>query len=134
MSDPAAELRRRWRRRGDGLASAVTQLGGGAPSVRAALLFAYFLYVAATGLFAGISLIGSLILSLVGLGLAIGSLALYITARDTLEDDLTGRILISSAGLAAFLFCGLVVIVPLVVVLTLGIYALVSVPLWLIRS
>jgi uncharacterized membrane protein HdeD (DUF308 family) len=98
-----------------------------------AIVFAYWLYMAAAGLFAGMPVSASLLLSFVFLAIAIGFAALYVGARDRLEDDLAGRVLIALSGSLAALFGVLIVLMPLIVFLLLGLQLLFSIPVWLVR-
>lgn len=98
-----------------------------------AIVFAYWLYMSAAGLFAGLPVVASLLLSLIFLSVALGCAALYQRARDTSDDGVVGRTLIAASGSLAILFGGLVVILPLIVFFVLALQLLFSIPVWLMR-
>jgi len=106
--------------------------------VRAALLFAYWLYVAATGLMAGLGLAGSLIGSGLGIALIVGSYAAMIAARrrewdDEPREDLW-RVLAGACAVVCWTVGGAMVVVPAIIVMVLAFWALASVPILLYRS
>src|SRR4051794_37614216 len=105
--------------------------------VRAALLFAYWLYVAATGLMAGLSLIGSLIGSGLGIALLVGSYVAMLAARqrewdDEPREDLW-RIVAGACAGVCWTVGGAMVVVPAIIVMVLAFWALASLPILLFR-
>jgi hypothetical protein len=105
--------------------------------VRIALLFAYWLYMGAAGVMAGLGVIGSLIGGAIALGLMVGSYLAMIAARrlEWLDEprELAWRVLAGAlGGIAAVIAC-VVVVLPAIVVLVLAFWALASLPLWLYR-
>ncbi len=106
--------------------------------VRAALLFAYWLYVAATGLMAGLGLAGTLIGSGLGIALLVGSYVAMIAARrrewdDQPREDLWRVLAIACAGVC-WTIGGAMVVLPALIVLALAFWALASLPVLLYRS
>jgi hypothetical protein len=105
--------------------------------VRAALLFAYWLYVAAAGVMAGLSVIGSLIGSALGIGAVVGSYVAMIAARrrewdDEPREDLWRVVAGTCAGIC-WTAGGAMVVVPAIIVLVLAFWAIASVPILLFR-
>jgi hypothetical protein len=103
-------------------------------SAQIAALFAYWLYMAAAGIFAGYSVLASLALSLFMLGLAVGLYLAYQAARSSLEDDIFGRAAIAIVGGLALLVGGVVILVPFVVALSLILWGIFKLPLLLMRG
>jgi hypothetical protein len=99
-----------------------------------AALFAYWLYMAAAGIFAGYSVFSSLALSLLMLGLAVGLYLAYQVARASLEDDIFGRAVIAIVGGLALLVGGVVILVPFVVALALILWFIFKLPLLLMGA
>jgi hypothetical protein len=107
-------------------------------AVRLALLFAYWLYLGAAGVMAGLGVVGSLIGGGLALAVVVGSYAAMLAARRREWHDepreLFWRIVAGAcAGLCA-LVAALVVVLPAIVVLVLALWALASVPVWLFRK
>lgn len=105
--------------------------------VRTALLFAYWLYAAATGLMAGLSLLGSLIGSGLGIGLVVASYVGMVAARQREWDDepreLLWRILAGICAGICWAAGGAMVVVPAIIALALLLWALVSLPIVMFR-
>ena len=105
--------------------------------VRAALLFAYWLYVAATGLMAGLGVIGSLIGSGLGLAVVVGSYAAMVAARRLEWDDEPRedfwRIVAGACAGICWTAAGAMVVLPAIIVMVLALWALASLPILLFR-
>jgi hypothetical protein len=107
------------------------------PPVRIALLFAYWLYMAAAGVMAGLGVLGSLIGGALSLLLVVGSyLAMVEARRREWEDEPRETLWRILAGLCAGICIAiglLAIVLPAIVVLVLGFWALASLPIWLYR-
>ncbi|MBI3513808.1 MAG: hypothetical protein HY060_07080 [Proteobacteria bacterium] len=106
--------------------------------VRLALLFAYWLYLGAAGVMAGLGVPGSLIGGALGLAVVVASYAAMVEARrrewrDEPRETLWRIVAGICAGLCAVM-AALLVVLPAIVVLVLALWALVSVPVWLFRK
>jgi hypothetical protein len=108
-----------------------------APPIRLALLFAYWLYMAAAGVMAGLSILGSLLGGAFALGTVLGSYVAMVEARRREWQDEPRELLWRAlAGLCAgicLVIGGLAVLLPAIVVMVLALWALASLPVWLYR-
>ena len=106
--------------------------------VRVALLFAYWLYMAAAGVMAGLGVVGSLVGGALALLIVVGSYAAMVEARRREWHDEPRELLwrIAAGGCAGICMVigGLAVVLPAIVVLVLALWALASLPLWLYRK
>ena len=98
--------------------------------VQLALLFAYWLYLGATGVMAGMRILPSLILGALGLGVMIASYLAMVEARRFEWQDEPRE----TAWRILAIACGVVsASAAAIVVLVLALWALASLPLWLYR-
>lgn len=105
--------------------------------VQLSLLFAYWLYLGAAGVMAGLHVVPSLILGALGLVVMVGGYFAMVEARrlewrDEPRETLW-RILAIACGIMSATSAALIVVLPAIVVLVLGLWLLVSIPLWLYR-
>jgi hypothetical protein len=105
--------------------------------VRCALVFAYWLYMGAAGVMAGLGVLGSLIGSGLALLVVVGSYLAMVEARRREWDDepreALWRVLAGACAGVCMLIGGLAVVLPAIVLLVLAFWALASVPIWLYR-
>jgi hypothetical protein len=107
------------------------------PPLRIALFFAYWLYVAATGVMVGMGVLGSLAGSAI---LVIMVLASYLAMtaalrREWLDEahEMVWRIVAMVCRIVLMVIGGIAILVPAFVVLALALWGLASLPLWLYR-
>lgn len=105
--------------------------------LRLALLFAYWLYMSAAGVMAGLNPIGSLIGSGITLFITVGSYVAMVEMRRREWDDepheTLWRVLAGAFAGVCVVIGSLVVLLPAIVVLVLALWALASLPIWLYR-
>lgn len=105
--------------------------------VRMALLFAYWLYMAAAGVMAGLDVVGSLLGSGLALLALVGSYLAMVEARRREWDDepreALWRVLAGACAGICMVIAGIAVVLPAIVLLVLAFWALASVPVWLYR-
>lgn len=109
------------------------RLGEVRRSLRAAIFFAYWLFLAAIGLLGGQGLVGSLGLALVGLLILAGLVALQRWSEMTLPGSNSGRLALHTITALTLVVGWFVLFVPLLLLLALLLWGLFAVPLWLIR-
>jgi hypothetical protein len=106
--------------------------------VRLALLFAYWLYLGATGVMAGLGVVGSLIGGGLALAVVLASYFAMVEARRREWHDepreLLWRIVAGACAGVCALVATLAVVLPAIVVLVLALWALASLPVWLFRK
>jgi hypothetical protein len=106
-------------------------------AVQVALLFAYWLYIAAAGVMAGLGIAASLAIGAISLGIVVGSYLAMVEARRREWRDEPRETLWRIVALACATVSGLgavlVIVLPAIVVLVLALWTLASVPLWLFR-
>ena len=106
-------------------------------AVQIALLFAYWLYVAAAGVMAGLGVAASLIVGAISLGLVVASYLAMVEARRREWNDepreTFWRIVAVACGIVSALGAAVVLVLPALVVLVLALWTLASLPLWLFR-
>jgi hypothetical protein len=105
--------------------------------VRLAMLFAYWLYMGAAGVMAGLGVVGSLIGGGFVLLIVVGSYAAMVEARrrewfDEPREPLWRALAGACAGVCIAIG-GLAIVLPAIVVLVLGLWGLASLPIWLYR-
>jgi len=105
--------------------------------VRIALLFAYWLYMGAAGVMAGLGVFGSLLGGGLALLLVVGSyIAMVEARRREWQDEPREALWRVAAGACAgvcLVIGALAVVLPALIVMVLALWALASVPLWLYR-
>jgi hypothetical protein len=115
----------------------VVWLLGLALPVRIALLFAYWLYMAAAGVMVGLGVVGSLLGGGLTLLLVVGSYEAMVEARRREWQDepreTLWRVVAGACAGVCLVIGGLAVLVPALVVMVLALWALASVPIWLYR-
>jgi hypothetical protein len=115
----------------------VAWLLGLAVPVRIALLFAYWLYMAAAGVMVGLGVVGSLLGGGLTLLLVVGSYEAMVEARRREWQDepreTLWRVVAGACAGVCLVIGGLAVVVPALVVMILALWALASVPIWLYR-
>lgn len=123
----------RFDRLGGRLSEALGSLADGSHTLRASLLFAGWLFVGGSGVLARMPVLPSLVLAAVSI-LAFAGLFLWLRRLQE-QDDQTfgGRMLLILASALTYLVGGLLLIVPSAIYLVLGLWFLVSLPLWLLR-
>jgi hypothetical protein len=118
-------------------AAAIAWLLSRPPAVQLALAFAYWLYIAAAGVMAGLGVAASLIVGATSLGLVVGSyLAMIAARRREWRDEpreTVWRIVALTCGTVSALGAVAVIVLPAIVVLVLALWTLASLPLWLFR-
>jgi uncharacterized protein YqhQ len=105
--------------------------------VQLALLFAYWLFLAATGVMAGLGVVVSLVIGSISLAVVVGSYLAMLEARrreweDEPRETLWRVVAVACGGVSVF-GAALVIVLPTIVVLVLAFWTLASVPLWLFR-
>src|SRR5689334_18337272 len=103
--------------------------------VRAALLFAYAMYLAAAGVMAGLGVVGSLLGSALGMAVAIGSYLGMAEARRRewydVPRELLWRSLAGACSVVLAVTATILVVLPALIWLALALWALASLPLML---
>jgi hypothetical protein len=105
--------------------------------VQVALLCAYWLYLAAAGVMAGLGVAASLIGGGIALALVLASYFAMVEARrrEWLDEprETLWRAVAGLCGGACAVISLIIVVLPAIVVLVLAFWALASVPIWLYR-
>ena len=105
--------------------------------VRIALLFAYWLYMGAAGVMAGLGVVGSLLGGALALLVVVGSYAGMVEARHREWQDepreMLWRVVAGACAGICLLIGGLAVVLPAIVAMVLALWALASLPIWLYR-
>ncbi len=111
----------------------LNRIAGVSSSVRAAVFFAYWLFLAGLGLLSGQGLFGSLTVALIALFVLIGLVAAQRWSEMMLPTSTGGRIALHSVTALTLVVGWFVLFVPLLMLTALLLWGLFAIPLWLIR-
>ncbi len=109
------------------------RIAGIRASVRAAVFFAYWLFLAGLGLLSGQSLFGSLIIALIALCTLIGLVVAQRWSEMALPSSGGGRIALHSVTALTLVVGWFVLFVPVLMLMALLLWGLFALPLWLVQ-
>lgn len=109
------------------------RLGEVSASIRAAVFFAYWLFLAAMGILSGIGVIPSLLTAFLGLALLAGLVSLQRWSEMMLPGSNGGRLALFSVTALTLVVGWFVLFVPAILLMALLLWGLFALPLWLIR-
>ncbi|MFY8106383.1 MAG: hypothetical protein ACOVKO_05655 [Elstera sp.] len=101
--------------------------------MRAAVFFAYWLFLAGLGVLSGQGLFGSLIVALIALFVLIGLVSAQRWSEMALPSSASGRIALHSVTALTLVVGWFVLFVPVLMLMALMLWGLFALPLWLIR-
>ncbi len=111
----------------------LNRIAGVRSSVRAAVFFAYWLFLAGLGVLSGQGLFGSLIVALIALFVLIGLVSAQRWSEMALPSSASGRIALHSVTALTLVVGWFVLFVPVLMLMALMLWGLFALPLWLIR-
>jgi hypothetical protein len=111
----------------------LNHLAGVSSSVRAAIFFAYWLFLAGMGLLSGQGVFGSLFVALLALVVLIGLVVVQRWSEMTLPTSTGGRLALHSVTALTLVVGWFVLFVPVLMLMALLLWGLFALPLWLIR-
>lgn len=109
------------------------RISGFSTNIRAAILFAYWLFLASLGILSGVNFFVSLFLACLALMLLIGLVALQRWGEMTLPNTAPGRLALYSLTALSLIAGWFFLFVPILLLIALLLWGVFAVPLWSIR-
>jgi hypothetical protein len=111
----------------------LTHLAGVSSNVRAAIFFAYWLFLAGMGLLSGQGVFDSLFVALLALVVLIGLVVVQRWSEMMLPTSTGGRLALHSVTALTLVVGWFVLFVPILMLMALLLWGLFALPLWLMR-